>query len=576
MKMCRIFLMLFLVIVSLSSILSMPATVWSATFNVSSVTQFQNALTTAQQNGQDDTIIVAAGTYDVSGGMLTYVAKSTVPEENFALTIEGAGTGQTIIDGGNAAQCLSILTYGLGFDDSAATFTIRSITFQNGTADYGGGAYIKTNHGSITVENSAFDNNYATYSGGGLNAFSWDSGTIMISGIIASNNVSGHEGAGACATSINRDSSPSDITVKDSIFRNNTLTGASPGGGLFAYAARGGTVTVTGCTFTGNEAIMSTDANAGGSYTETWTSGSTIFVNNTLNGNSSEYCGGAYFNGGPMIVANNTLSGNHALTNGGGMFFEMQGGTAYISNNIVWGNTAVVSGADIEIGDGNPSHIAVLSNNDYGELTSHGGGLVTEDVTNINLDPLFSADSDPDPSNWDLHLTENSPCIDAGDNTLIPSGITADSDGDSRVIDGNEDGTVTVDMGSDEYNPPPETGDNENNLRPKAGGGLCFIATAAYGSPLHPYVETLRDFRDRYLVSNKLGRKFIDLYYKYSPSVASFIARHKPLKIAVRIYLLPVIVFCYSMLHLGPAATLFIFMLIAISPTFIILYSKRR
>ncbi len=463
MKACRIFLMLFLVIVSPFSILIMPAAVWSDTFNVADVTQFQSALATAQQNGQDDTIIVAAGTYDVSGGGLTYVAKSTVPEENFALIIDGAGTGQTVIDGGNAAQCLSILTTTGGFDDSAATITVRGITFQNGAGVNGGGAYIRTHNASITIENSAFDTNDATFDGGGLYARASGSGTIMISGITTSDSVSGGGGAGAYALAIG------DITVLDSIFRNNTVTADNTGGGLYAQSSSGGTVTVRRCTFIGNEA-MATDAIAGGSYTETWTSGSTIFVNNTLSGNSSNSGGGAYFNGGPMIVANNTLSGNHAAIDGGGMIFEMQGGTADISNNIVWGNTAIGSGADISIGDGNPSHIAVLSNNDYGELTSFGGGSVTEDATNINLDPLFLANSDPDPSNWDLHLTESSPCIDAGDNTLIPSGTTTDRDGDSRVIDGNADGTATVDMGSDEYNPPSVTG---------GGGGGCFIATAA-------------------------------------------------------------------------------------------------
>ena len=566
MKAFRMFFMLFLVIVSPFSILTMPATVWSATFNVANVTQFQNALVTAQQNGQDDTIIIAAGTYNVSSGTLTYVAKSTVPEENFALTIEGAGMGQTIIDGGYVAQCLSILTYAVGFDDSAATITISGITFQNGTAVNGGGAYIRTNNGIVTIENSEFDTNDATYDGAGLYARSSGSGTITISGITTSNNVGGGGGAGAYAYA------NGDITVTDSIFKNNTVTADNSGGGLHAYARSGGTVTVTGCTFTGNEA-MATDALAGGSYTETWTSGFTIFVNNTLSGNSSNYCGGAYFNGGPMTVANNTLSGNHAVNSGGGMIFEMQGGTADISNNIVWGNTAVGSGADIEIGDGNPSHIAVLSNNDYGELTSFGGGSVTEDATNINLDPLFLATSNLDSSNWDLHLTESSPCIDAGDNTLIPSGTTTDRDGDSRVIDGDVDGTATVDMGSDEYNPPPETDDGDGD---EDGNGGCFLSQATSGSPLQPYMANLRDFRNQYLVSNTGGRKFVDLYYKYSPSVANMIARSKPLKVIVRIQLVPIIVLSYSMVHFGSVITGGILLLILVLPIFFIYVTRRR
>ncbi|NIN53121.1 MAG: hypothetical protein GTO23_08195, partial [Nitrososphaeria archaeon] len=48
---------------------------------------------------------------------------------------------------------------------------------------------------------------------------------------------------------------------------------------------------------------------------------------------------------------------------------------------------------------------------------------------------------------------------------------------------------------------------------------LCFIATAAYDSPSHPHVKILRDFRNTYLLPSKLGRRLVDLYYRYSPAV---------------------------------------------------------
>jgi hypothetical protein len=92
----------------------------------------------------------------------------------------------------------------------------------------------------------------------------------------------------------------------------------------------------------------------------------------------------------------------------------------------------------------------------------------------------------------------------------------------------------------------------------------CFIATAAYGSPLHPYVRILRDFRDEFLMSNKLGREFVELYYKYSPFAANFIAKNKVLKLIVQVNLLSLVIFSYSMVHLGPSATLFIFIFIVL------------
>ncbi|WP_224982783.1 MXAN_6640 family putative metalloprotease [Geomonas agri] len=73
------------------------------------------------------------------------------------------------------------------------------------------------------------------------------------------------------------------------------------------------------------------------------------------------------------------------------------------------------------------------------------------------------------------------------------------------------------------------------------GGGGCFIATAAYGSYLHPKVAELRAFRDRYLLTNAPGRLFVAAYYRISPPIADVIARHEWMKSGVRCLLLPLI-----------------------------------
>jgi hypothetical protein len=73
------------------------------------------------------------------------------------------------------------------------------------------------------------------------------------------------------------------------------------------------------------------------------------------------------------------------------------------------------------------------------------------------------------------------------------------------------------------------------------GGGGCFIATAAYGSYLHPKVIVLRSFRDNYLLTNPAGRAIVAGYYKLSPPMAAFIARHDTLRYAVRRILAPLI-----------------------------------
>ena len=75
------------------------------------------------------------------------------------------------------------------------------------------------------------------------------------------------------------------------------------------------------------------------------------------------------------------------------------------------------------------------------------------------------------------------------------------------------------------------------------GGGSsgCFIATAAFGSPLAPQVDTLRTFRDRVLLTNPPGRLFVALYYRTSPPLADFIAGHDLLRAGVRTLLRPLI-----------------------------------
>ena len=114
--------------------------------------------------------------------------------------------------------------------------------------------------------------------------------------------------------------------------------------------------------------------------------------------------------------------------------------------------------------------------------------------------------------------------------------------------DGTENGII-IDpsgLGTASYSIPAATTSSESG-----GGGGCFIATAAYGSIMEPQVKLLRQFRDRFLLTNAVGRTFVRLYYTYSPPMAKFISGHESLRMVVRWSLLPLVGISWSLLRFG-------------------------
>jgi hypothetical protein len=102
--------------------------------------------------------------------------------------------------------------------------------------------------------------------------------------------------------------------------------------------------------------------------------------------------------------------------------------------------------------------------------------------------------------------------------------------GCSAFVQVNADMTCTATFNS--TSPPPSQQQQNSG---------CFIATAAYGGDMAGEVELLREFRDRWLLSNGPGRAFVGFYYRYSPPLADAIRGSDAARAVVRAGLGPLV-----------------------------------
>ena len=105
----------------------------------------------------------------------------------------------------------------------------------------------------------------------------------------------------------------------------------------------------------------------------------------------------------------------------------------------------------------------------------------------------------------------------------------------------------------------------------------CFIATAAYGTPMAKEIEILREFRDKYLMTNPVGKGLVEFYYRVSPPIAKFITKHPSLKPIVRVGLLPVVAMSTVAVKTTPAEKMgVVSLLVLVSVALAIFVIKRR
>lgn len=158
-------------------------------------------------------------------------------------------------------------------------------------------------------------------------------------------------------------------------------------------------------------------------------------------------------------------------------------------------------------------------------------GAYTYDVELTQSGENITAEGEINPDGW----------VDISDDVSLFNLDNADDDDDARLViadDGDDTIAITSNNVSAIYgsNAVPRVG--------SSGGGsssLCFIATAAYGTPMAAEIGALRGVRDRFMLTNLLGSTFADTYYRLSPPIAGEVAQSETLRQAVRTALLPVV-----------------------------------
>jgi hypothetical protein len=271
--------------------------------------------------------------------------------------------------------------------------------------------------------------------------------------------------------------------------------------------------------------------------------------------------------------------------------FELKEGRCSLSVSSTPGGSVVEPGADTHIYEaGEVVSLVAQANEDYqfvkwiGDVDSIGD--VCAAATNITMDGSYSVQAifeswDPEPLvQLALSTAGGGSVGGVREGTLLfPLGteisLVAEPDEGHRFIgwSGDAQAIANASLASTTI-----TMDKSYSITAnfETVGGGCFIATAAYGTPLAGDIQILREFRDDYLLTNPLGRAFVHFYYATSPPIAEVISRHGVLMLMARAMLVPAVVMSTLVVSTSRAQHMAMIVVLALTSAVVAIWATKR
>ena len=419
------------------------------------------------------TVLVYDGTYNEDVAFLGSDDNNTVlrsacgPDTTI---INGSGSVTTVRFGrwsGNLIDGFQVTGGTTGITVEGTQVTINNCQVHDNNGPTGGGIAVfqSGDMPTLTLTNSEIYSNSSDRGGGVLISRGIaGAGHIISNTIIRNNTVTGDsmaDGGGG----VNLNGVP-DITISNSVIKDNMTTNAYSGGGLYVGQ-------VPDPDFGVGDGLVVSDSIISGNTSNSWGGGvlsdlsKVTFIRSSITGNTAASYGGAIAQtsaGFPMSfencilvdnqastggmahakgtldIINSTVANNQATSQGGAIYNQVA--TTTIRNSIFWGNLeAGLSNIAYSLGGTITISDSILQNGNDNDFTNEPvfRGYVTPDISGFMSgdDPWFVGDED-------YHIQAFSPAVDNANATYAPA---LDIDGQSRPQGAADD------IGADEYQP---------------------------------------------------------------------------------------------------------------------------